>query len=75
MMWALGILWALSFVLLLKPFMAQKIGLETLDALDIFLKRQAILLGLLFIGLFVVPFGEMLLQSQIHLDLKQLLPS
>lgn len=75
MMWALGILWALSFALLLKPFMAQKIGLETLDALDTFFVRQAILLCLLFIGLFAVPFGEKLLQSQIHLDLKQLLPS
>lgn len=76
MIWGLGIiLWGLSFILLLKPFIAKKTGLETLDALDIFLKRQAILLCLLFIALFAVPFGEKLLESQIHLDLIQQLIS
>ena len=65
MMWGLGILWVLSFALLLRPFVAQKTGLETLDALDTFLRRQAILLCLLFAG--------KLLHPQIHLNLKQLL--
>lgn len=73
MIWGLGILWVLSFVLLLKPFVAQKTGLETLDALDAFFVRQAILLCLLFIALFAVPFGESLLQPQNRPDLKQLL--
>ena len=73
MIWVPGILWVLSFILLLRPFVAQKTGLETLNALETFFVRQAILLGLLFIALFGAPFGEKLLQSQIHLDLKRLL--
>jgi hypothetical protein len=73
MIWALGALWAMSFVLLLRPFVAQKTSLETSDALDVFFVRQVLLLCLLFIALFSVPFGEKLLQFQIHLNLKQLL--
>ncbi len=52
-MWAIGILWVISFGLLLRPFVAQKAGLETLDALDVFFVRQVILLCLLFVVLFV----------------------
>jgi hypothetical protein len=60
--WSIGILWAISFGLLLRPFIAQKAGLETLDALDVFFVRQTILLCLLFIALFAVPLVEKLLQ-------------
>ncbi|MEI6806071.1 MAG: hypothetical protein WCK49_06145 [Myxococcaceae bacterium] len=52
MIWVVGVLWALSFVSLLKPFIDKKTGLETLDALDIFAVRQSILLCLLVFALY-----------------------
>lgn len=41
-----GVLWLLSWALLLQPFITGKTGLETLDALDAFMIRQGILLCL-----------------------------
>lgn len=52
MIWFLGLFWVISFVLLLRPFVSQKTGLETLDALDIFAIRQGILLCWLIFALY-----------------------
>ena len=53
MIWVVGFLWLISWALLLKPFVAKKTGLETLDALDLFVVRQGILLCLLVFALYI----------------------
>ena len=55
-----GILWLSSWVLLLKPFIAHKTGLETLDALDAFMIRQGLLLCLLILVLVISHYWETL---------------
>ena len=54
MIWIVGLFWVVSLVLLLRPFVAKKTGLETLDALDIFAIRQGILLCWLIFALYPV---------------------
>lgn len=52
MIWGVGLMWALSMALLLKPFIQKKQNLETLDALDQFVLRQGILLCSLMLALY-----------------------
>lgn len=52
MIWIVALLWMVSLVSLLKPFVTQKIGFETFDALDVFKTRQGALLCLLMFAFY-----------------------